>query len=421
MNDVLSSPLQATTVSSRDALRLADTDVLLIGIMCVGSLIPSLSTGASVMELGAFAAVFGAGGLCLWRMERSAAFALPIRVYGFMATWTVLCLFHTDRYEYFRNASGVFFWGCSMVIGASLSQDNRNQVGGLLFWLVCAAVCRDILLDVTGWSQADSFAQNTRWRPGVRGLATSRSIFPTLLACFAGARYFHGQGRERPLAVGLLVVGFWAVAVMGQGRGATLLFLVALFLGCRTHRQRSMCLGVGLAVGVIVLIFAMTAMTDNPFLGPLVGRFAEIAEEGEVDRLEQSSFALEAVVNNGLEVLLIGISPKRVSLELDLGGVHNAYWDMTLRYGIPCGLLFLTFWMLLVGQSVKSYIQAGPLPFWLTAIRVYVLVTAVGMLEAGIFWDWRATIIPGVMLGIFIGHAQDTTSSKPSLSIRSVS
>ncbi len=412
MSDVLSSAIRMPLVSERDGIRLPDTNVLLIGTMCVGSLIPSLSTGASVTELGAFAAVFGAGGLCLWRFQQPDAQALCVRVYGFMAAWTVLCLFHTDRYEYFRNASGVLFWGCSMVIGASLSRGKRNQVGVLLFWLVCGAVCRDILLDVTGWSQADSFAQNTQWRPGVRGLATSRSIFPTLLACFAGARYFHEQGRTQALSLGLLGLGFWAVAVMGQGRGATLLFLVAVFLGCRTHKQRSVCLGVGLAVGVIVLVFAMTAMADNQFLGPLVGRFAEIAEEGEVDRLEQSSFAFDAVVDNGLEVLLIGISPKRVSLELDLGGVHNAYWDMTLRYGVPCGLLFLLFWMLLVGQSVKRYGQSDAPPFWLAAIRGYILVTVVGMLEAGIFWDWRSTIIPGVMLGLFIGHTQDATSRK---------
>jgi len=389
---------------NRRASRRFDGTIVLLGTMVACSLVPSLKSGISFTELALFGTAILCCGLCYMTTSSLRLWPKEIWLFVIMAGWTPMCIIHTDSVVFLTNAAGVYiFLGC-LIVGFRLPTNQHKQVVRLLFLLVFVGVCAGISLNLAGWEELGSEETVGAWSAGVRG-ATGNST-AILLVVFAGRGLFSANRVKLILSFFLVALGFWVVAIMGQGRGATILACLAVLCSARTNRQRAI---VVLVFVSLITIAVFLGARENAYFAPLIERFEKLRELDSNTRLHDTRYGLNVMWRDGWKGLLVGIPPREIGYELKQllntgASIHNGYLDIMVSYGAPSAIPFYIFCASLGIRALRFYRRTNGMPEWIITGTALVVVFLTDELVGSHFIIWRENVVPGILIGMWLAY-----------------
>jgi len=311
----------------------------------------------------------------------------------------------------FTNVAGVYLFLGSLIIGFRLSTNQQKQAVMIMFLLVFVGVCAGILLGLLGWQEVGSEKDIGAWTAGARSGGTNSTAL--LLVLLVGPGLFRAKRTKIIFPMLLTTMTFFVVAIMAQKRGATILACLAIFCCARTNRQR--------AIFVLVFISVITvtvclSMEGNEYISPLVTRFTELQEVGDISRVQDSEYGVGLIWQMDLKEFLVGIPPQQVFYELKQlrntgGSIHNGYLDIMVRYGAISALAFYAFWVSLGVRVLRFYRHIEGRPEWVVSAVALVVVFITDEFVGSHFVVWRETIVPGLLIGMLLSYIG---SSNPS-------
>lgn len=385
----------------------------LIGLIGCCSLVPSGDPGISSYEILSMALLFL--GIILYLCNSSGSRHTPwsIIVFALAVVWTPVSIFNQGLFFYGRNITGpVFFLGC-LLLGSRVPEDERGPVCLLLTALATVGILRDYVAAVTGLNI--STAEPSRWTFGSLAVALALSDYPKILVALTAPYLFTGKPKLFILGLCFFLLSFFGGAIMAAGRGQTVLMLLCLPLAARTKVQRIILvagmaiLGLALSLGLWQEFGGIAAR--NRWTSTVWSRFdvldRDLSRYDPVTRTSQMIYAFNTIKKANLADMMVGFPP-RVAQNVRGTWIHNAYLDAALRYGLPCAVLIIVFWIATFIWAVKKLITADTEPLWVSKAVLVTIVVFVSSLLGGLM-PWRSAVIPAIVLGMFWAYCTSKT------------
>lgn len=360
-------------------------------------LIPTIEAGVSLLELVSLVSVLASAVLLL--IGPTPRVGTPTTVY-LLPIFLLLSLgrlTHEETLYFLSSSAGTAAFVLSVWAAATAPQHVRRLMPYWLFAFFFSAASIDILLDLLGWSQDKGFSQQ-EWTMGSRGLLTSRSPNGSYLVPLALWAVAKDHSRLiRVIGLTGLVLAFYHVVVLGQGRGTTILALLGLAATLMGRRGMS---GVSLVVVVCGAVILSSGYLD-PLLEPLLER-AQSESLEEVDRLEHARSAIRLVLQMDVQEMIFGIWNTKIRIA-NGGGIHNAYLNVLTSHGLIAWTFLMLFFIVLGTQTLKSFLWK-PRDDCDSVARVVVVQLLVGMLSSAQFVNWRFCVAPAICCGLALSY-----------------
>ncbi len=378
------------------------SEKVLWAMFLLPTLVPDVTAGISPSELLSIICHFSASGLLAWQYAQKGHTPRAIWLLVAYLVLSFAGLSHDPINYFIPYLAGGLAFTCAVAVGGCLPRQLQEELPRWLFLFFFLATCLDLAFDYTGWLAHQGAAE---WTEGVRGSRTSQSPNGMFLATFASALIaFPTLRRWRVAGAVGIPLAFYHVVIVGQGRGAAALagggMAMVIFRDLRALPALVLAL-----VPLVILFFTSGSQeASQPFMSRAASQ-----DLSSIDRLEHAQLGQRLLLNMSPEELLTGIWNKKVLIANGGIGMHNAFFDIVTRFGLPAATPWVAFSLFALIAALSSMVARAQDQMQVVAGTIVIQVT-IASFAGPLFVNWRACVIPGLCAGLMLQKLRQGSS-----------